>query len=140
MFLWLQCHALKQQREQQLRAAAAAAWGVYPCEAQRTSGFGAPPCLNSSAFPSLQKPPASAAGMRGMFLTPPGAKRECAGTGVFIPRQAPAQPKKKLGTPSARFLFSFFSHIFLLKFFLILVRHSLLHSTAPGSRRAGAQS
>jgi hypothetical protein len=64
--------------------------------------------LNPSAWPPLQKtqnpaapqPPAGAAGMRAVFLTPPGAKRECTGTGVFIPRQAgaPAEPKKK---PSA---------------------------------------
>jgi hypothetical protein len=62
--------------------------------------------LNPSAWPPLQKtqnqpaPPTGAAGMRAVFLTPPGAKRECTGTGVFIPRQAgaPAEPKKK---PSA---------------------------------------
>jgi hypothetical protein len=118
MLLLFQCHALKQQREQQLRAAAAAAaWGLYPCEARQTSGFGAPPCLNSSASPPLLKPPASAAGMRAMFLTPPGAKRECAGTGVFIPRQAPAQAKKKPGpgTPSACFLISFSAGFFFVK-------------------------
>ncbi|KAK3165971.1 hypothetical protein QOZ80_1AG0039980 [Eleusine coracana subsp. coracana] len=94
-------HALKQQREQQLRAAAAVAWGMHHGEAQLTAGFGGPPILNSAAFPPLQKPQqqaASAAAMRAVFLTPPGAKRECTGTGVFIPRQAGAPvvaPKKK---------------------------------------------
>jgi hypothetical protein len=35
--------------------------------------------------------------MRAVFLTPPGAKRERNGTGVFLPRPAgaPAEPKKK---------------------------------------------
>lgn len=51
--------------------------------------------------------------MRALFLTPPGAKRECAGTGVFIPRQAgaPAEPKKRPGkrtrtAPTDSFLWS----------------------------------
>jgi len=92
---------LKHQREQELAAAAAAAWGARICGPKRTTGYcAAPPALNPSAWPPLQKPqqpPASAAGMRALFLAPPGAKRECAGTGVFIPRQAGAlpEPKKK---------------------------------------------
>ncbi|PAN27582.1 hypothetical protein PAHAL_5G089600 [Panicum hallii] len=93
---------LKHQREQELAVAAAAAWGTRICGPKRTAGYGAAPhALNPSAWPPLQKqpqqPPASAAGMRALFLAPPGAKRECAGTGVFIPRQAgaPAEPKKK---------------------------------------------
>ncbi|CAL4960437.1 unnamed protein product [Urochloa decumbens] len=94
---------LKHQREQELAAATAAAWGTRICGPKRTSGYGvAPPVLNPSAWPPLQKaqqPAASTAGMRALFLTPPGAKRECAGTGVFIPRQAgaPAEAKKKPG-------------------------------------------
>ncbi|KAF7031610.1 hypothetical protein CFC21_042915 [Triticum aestivum] len=83
---------MKHQREQQLAMAAAMAWG--------STDVG-PLGLSPSAWPPLQKSPhhapPSAAGMRAVFLTPPGAKRECTGTGVFIPRQAgaPAEPKKK---------------------------------------------
>ncbi|CAO2182338.1 unnamed protein product [Urochloa humidicola] len=92
---------LKHQREQELAAATAAAWGTRICGPKQASGYGvAPPVLNPSAWPPLQKaqqPAASAAGMRAVFLTPPGAKRERAGTGVFIPRQAgaTAEAKKK---------------------------------------------
>ncbi|CAO1946588.1 unnamed protein product [Urochloa humidicola] len=94
---------LKHQREQELAAATAAAWGTRICGPKRTSSvYGvAPPVLNPAAWPPLQKAqqpaPPAAGGMRALFLTPPGAKRECAGTGVFIPRQAgaPAEPKKK---------------------------------------------
>ena len=73
----------------------AVVWGTHRGGAPRTTSVGAPLGLNSSARPQLQA--ASAAGMRTIFLTPPGAKRECIGTGVFIPRQAgaPAEPKKK---------------------------------------------
>lgn len=97
-------HLLKQQqvmKHQQL--AMAMAWGG--------GADYSPLGLNPSAWPPLQKqaqnqpapPPASTnAGMRAVFLTPPGAKRECAGTGVFIPRQAgaPAEPRKKQGCSS----------------------------------------
>jgi hypothetical protein len=100
----LQFHLLKQQqvmKHQQL--AMAMAWGG--------GADYSPLGLGPSAWPPLQKqapnqqpaPPASTnAGMRAVFLTPPGAKRECAGTGVFIPRQAgaPAEPRKKQGACS----------------------------------------
>lgn len=101
---------LKHRRERELAVATAAAWGTRVAGSHRAgaagTGYGAPAphVLSASAWPPLQKsqqqqpPPASpAAGMRALFLTPPGAKRECAGTGVFIPRQAgaPAEPKKK---------------------------------------------
>jgi hypothetical protein len=113
--LFLQFNALKQQqllkhrRERELAVATAAAWGTRVAGSHRAgaaAGYGAPAShvLSASAWPPLKKsqpqPPASpAAGMRALFLTPPGAKRECAGTGVFIPRQAgaPAEPKKKPG-------------------------------------------
>ncbi|EES01757.1 hypothetical protein BDA96_03G385000 [Sorghum bicolor] len=98
---------LKHRRERELAVATAAAWGTRVAGSHRAgaaAGYGAPAShvLSASAWPPLKKsqpqPPASpAAGMRALFLTPPGAKRECAGTGVFIPRQAgaPAEPKKK---------------------------------------------
>ncbi|RCV17461.1 hypothetical protein SEVIR_3G226600v4 [Setaria viridis] len=105
-----QFHLLKQQqllrlqRERQLTAAWSARHGAGP----KSVGCGgdAPLCLNPAAWPPLQKPqqhhqaPAPpAGGMRAVFLTPPGAKRERNGTGVFLPRPAgaPAEPKRKTG-------------------------------------------
>ncbi|CAD6235927.1 unnamed protein product [Miscanthus lutarioriparius] len=104
---------LKHQRERELAVATAAAWGTCVAGSHRAgaAGYGAPAphVLSASAWPPLQKwhqqqqppPLASPAGMRALFLTPPGAKRECAGTGVFIPRQAgaPAEPKKPACSP-----------------------------------------
>jgi hypothetical protein len=113
--LSLQFNALKQQqllkhmRERELAVATAAAWGTSVAGSHRAAGYRvpAPHVLSSSAWPTLQKQQqqqqqraASPAGMRAVFVAPPGAKRECAGTGVFIPRQAgaPAEPKKRPGT------------------------------------------
>jgi hypothetical protein len=113
--LSLQFNALKQQqllkhmRERELAVATAAAWGTSVAGSHRAAGYRAPAphVLSSSAWPTLQKQQqqqqqraASPAGMRAVFVAPPGAKRECAGTGVFIPRQAgaPAEPKKRPGT------------------------------------------
>jgi hypothetical protein len=94
---------LKQQRERHLEA-----WSAQ----QRSAGAKGAGCggnatlgLNQAAWPPLQKPPPChaqahpAAGMRAVFLTPPGAKSERTGTGVFLPRPtgAPAEPKKKSG-------------------------------------------
>ncbi|KAJ1263180.1 hypothetical protein BS78_09G164200 [Paspalum vaginatum] len=108
-----QFHVLKQQqllklqRERQLAAAWSARQGAG---AKAAAGGGdAPLGLNPAAWPPLQKPPpqhslhhapaAPASGMRAVFLTPPGAKRERNGTGVFLPRPAgaPAEPKRKTG-------------------------------------------
>lgn len=110
----MQFHLLKQQqllklqRERQ-QLAAAAAWSARQGACAKPVGCGggggdAPLGLNPAAWPPLQKPqqhaPAPpASGMRAVFLTPPGAKRERNGTGVFLPRPAgaPAEPKRKTG-------------------------------------------
>ncbi|KAM3404450.1 hypothetical protein ACQJBY_007507 [Aegilops geniculata] len=97
----------KQQRDRQL--AAAAAWSVRRNAAAKRAGA-APIDLSPASFPpllktQLQHTPAhhpthpAAAGMRAVFLTPPGGKRERNGTGVFLPRPAgaPAEPRKKSG-------------------------------------------
>jgi len=108
----LQFHLLKQQqllklqRERQ-QLAAAAAWSARQGACAKPVGGDAPLGLNPASWPPLQKPqqqqhhaPAPpASGMRAVFLTPPGAKRERNGTGVFLPRPAgaPAEPKRKTG-------------------------------------------
>ncbi|AQK99409.1 hypothetical protein ZEAMMB73_Zm00001d012381 [Zea mays] len=103
---------LKHRRDRELAVATAAAWGTSVAGSHRAAaaaagGYGAPApapaprVLSSYAWPPLQKQrqaPASPEGVRALFLAPPpGATRECAGTGVFIPRQAgaPAEPKKR---------------------------------------------
>lgn len=64
---------------------------------------GRPLGLPQSAWPPLQVHPqnqhSSSAGMRAVFLGGSGVKRECAGTGVFLPRRYgnPPDPKKKSG-------------------------------------------
>ncbi|CAN1275564.1 hypothetical protein LINPERPRIM_LOCUS15749 [Linum perenne] len=71
----------------------------------RVRGNGKPVGLSNSAWPSLQQAQqqgsgaGSGSGMRAVFLGNPGGKRECAGTGVFLPRRtgAPAEPRKKPG-------------------------------------------
>ncbi|XP_062231542.1 uncharacterized protein LOC133928993 isoform X2 [Phragmites australis] len=100
-----QQHLLKLQRERQL--AAAAAWNSRQGFGAEPGGCGAvaPLGLNPAAWPPLQKPQQrhapspSAACMRAVFLTLPGAKSERTGTGVFLPRAAgaPAEPKNKPG-------------------------------------------
>uniref|UniRef100_A0A6V7QUD5 Uncharacterized protein n=1 Tax=Ananas comosus var. bracteatus TaxID=296719 RepID=A0A6V7QUD5_ANACO len=105
---------LKQQQQQY--AASAAAWGRSHNSRVRSCGGGygeersSPPLgLSPSAWPPLQKPPPpppaapppppppQGSGMRAIFLAGAGAKRESAGTGVFLPRRpgAPADPRKK---------------------------------------------
>lgn len=69
--------------------------------------------LSASAWPPLQQAVQqqqqhqSGSGMRAVFLGNPGGKRECAGTGVFLPRRigTPTETRKKPGPPS--FLFAF---------------------------------
>ncbi|CAN6346624.1 unnamed protein product [Urochloa humidicola] len=108
-----QFHMLKQQqllrlqRERQLAAAWDARQGAGAKAVGCGSGEDAPLGLNPAAWPPLQKPlqqqhqapSLPAGGMRAVFLTPPGAKRERNGTGVFLPRPAgaPAEPKRKTG-------------------------------------------
>ncbi|CAN6341812.1 unnamed protein product [Urochloa humidicola] len=106
-----QFHLLKQQqllrlqRERQLAAAWSARQGAGAKAVGCGGGDDAPLGLNPSAWPPLQKqqqqqaPSPPATGMRSVFLTPPGAKRERNGTGVFLPRPAgaPAEPKRKTG-------------------------------------------
>lgn len=63
--------------------------------------------LPNSAWPTLQQSqqlqpqPNAGSGMRGVFLGNPGPKRECAGTGVFLPRRVGTQTetRKKPGCP-----------------------------------------
>lgn len=100
----VQFHLLKTQ--QLLKQRQLAVWSAQQgAKAAAGCGGNTPLGLNQTAWPPLQKPqqhhaPAPvAAGMRAVFLTPPGAKRERNGTGVFLPRPAgaPAEPKKKSG-------------------------------------------
>ncbi|XVF55165.1 hypothetical protein PTKIN_Ptkin06aG0014700 [Pterospermum kingtungense] len=55
--------------------------------------------LSPSAWPPLQQQTQlqNGSGMRAVFLGSPTGKRECAGTGVFLPRRigAPAEPRQK---------------------------------------------
>ncbi|KAL9426143.1 hypothetical protein AB3S75_033007 [Citrus x aurantiifolia] len=59
--------------------------------------------LSPSAWPALQhaatqpQQQQNGSGMRAVFLGAPSAKRECAGTGVFLPRRinTPTEPRKK---------------------------------------------
>lgn len=58
--------------------------------------------LSPSAWPPLQQAQNqqhpnnnNGSGMRAVFLGNPAAKRECAGTGVFLPRQAGTQPETR---------------------------------------------
>ncbi|KAJ6808997.1 uncharacterized protein M6B38_163980 [Iris pallida] len=94
----------KQQllKQQYAAAAAAAAWGrqsrardQYAARPQNTSSSAA------AAWPPLQKQHQhqhqNGSGMRAVFLGAAGARKESAGTGVFLPRRAgaPNEPKKK---------------------------------------------
>ncbi|KAF7844549.1 TIP41-like protein [Senna tora] len=57
-----------------------------------------PAGLSSSAWPSLQQQQQQfGSGMRAVFLDNPSGKRECAGTGVFLPRRVdnPAESRRK---------------------------------------------
>ncbi|CAK9151422.1 unnamed protein product [Ilex paraguariensis] len=86
-------------------------WGQQPKYQQKQSpqivqnrernGGGRTLGLSMSAWPTLQQSQQQntqpGSGMRAVFLGNPGAKRECAGTGVFLPRRAgiPTETRKK---------------------------------------------
>jgi hypothetical protein len=61
--------------------------------------------LSPSAWPPLQQAQPQqqqqqkGSGMRAVFLGTPGGKRECAGTGVFLPRRvdSPSETRRKPG-------------------------------------------
>lgn len=54
--------------------------------------------LSPSAWPPLQQHHQGGSGMRAVFLGNPGGKRECAGTGVFLPRRVTTvETRKKPG-------------------------------------------
>ncbi|PSS32647.1 3-phosphoshikimate 1-carboxyvinyltransferase [Actinidia chinensis var. chinensis] len=69
----------------------------------RPRSNGRPLGLSPSAWPTLQQSQQQqqqpGSGMRALFLGNTGAKRECAGTGVFLPRRvgAPTETRKKPG-------------------------------------------
>lgn len=63
-------------------------------------GITAWPTLEQSQRQQLLQPQQQpGTGMRAVFLGNPGSKRECAGTGVFLPRRfgTPAETRKKSG-------------------------------------------
>ncbi|KAL4557990.1 hypothetical protein LXL04_036186 [Taraxacum kok-saghyz] len=88
-----------QQQQQQYRQF------MPPTRGSTGGGNMKPVALPLSSWPTLQQsqqqnqqpPPGS--GMRAVFLGNPTTKRECTGTGVFLPRQigAPTEPRKKRG-------------------------------------------
>ncbi|XP_072976274.1 uncharacterized protein [Typha angustifolia] len=86
------------QQQQQQKQSSSAPWGR---QSRARSGEGdgrssRPLGLSPSAWPPLSKPQQPGSGMRAVFLTS-GAKRESAGTGVFLPRSTgtPTVPRKK---------------------------------------------
>lgn len=53
-----------------------------------TAGLASQPTWAAPPRKHTINPPPNGSGMRAVFLGAPGGKRECAGTGVFLPRQA----------------------------------------------------
>ncbi|XP_021289286.1 uncharacterized protein LOC110420335 [Herrania umbratica] len=112
----LQAAQFQQLKQQQLmKQQNASVWGVQKQQHQhhhhvvqnrgRNSNSNRPLGLSPSAWPPLQQPqqqqqqpqPQNGSGMRAVFLGNPTAKRECAGTGVFLPRRigTPGETRKK---------------------------------------------
>ncbi|XP_021897389.1 uncharacterized protein LOC110814282 [Carica papaya] len=93
-----QFHQLKQQQMMKLRPPAwSKGTGQYQMVPNRGRNIefianrasGRPLGLSPSAWPPLQQAPQqqNGSGMRAVFLGNPAAKRECTGTGVFLPRR-----------------------------------------------------
>ncbi|GMJ03159.1 hypothetical protein like AT3G54000 [Hibiscus trionum] len=107
-----QFQILKQQ-QQLMKQQNASIWGgqkqqqpqpfhhhqVVQSRVRSNNGTNRPMGLSHSAWPPLQQQNQmpNGSGMRAVFLGNPTVKRECAGTGVFLPRRigAPPEPRKK---------------------------------------------
>ncbi|KAL6987692.1 hypothetical protein U1Q18_013441 [Sarracenia purpurea var. burkii] len=78
---------------------------LHQVHQSRARNAGRPPGLFPAAWPTLQQsqqqlqPQQPGSGMRAVFLGNTGSKRECAGTGVFLPRRigSPTESRKKPG-------------------------------------------
>ncbi|CAD5163026.1 unnamed protein product [Musa acuminata subsp. malaccensis] len=91
------------KRQQMMKQQLCAAW-------ERQSKPGRPLDLSSSAWP----PPLPASGMHAVFLNNSRARKESAGTGVFLPRTADNKlERRKRILLSCLSLFSVASHVFL---------------------------
>ncbi|KAK3037480.1 hypothetical protein RJ639_031974 [Escallonia herrerae] len=88
---------MKQQRQFQQNQA------QHMAQSKARSNNARPLALPQSAWPTLQQSQQQqqqpGSGMRAVFLGNPATKRECAGTGVFLPRRtgAPTETRKKPG-------------------------------------------
>ncbi|XP_027068035.1 uncharacterized protein [Coffea arabica] len=111
-FEQLRQQQMMRQQQQQQQQEAMGVWGQAKFQFSQTQQMmlnsgrsgGKKPNLSMAAWPTLeqqsQRPlqhPGS--GMRAVFLGNPNIKRECAGTGVFLPRRfgTPAVSRKKSG-------------------------------------------
>ncbi|KAK8613150.1 hypothetical protein V6N13_100923 [Hibiscus sabdariffa] len=95
---------LKQQQQQLMKQQNASIWGGQKQHHQvvknRVRSTNGPVGLSPSAWQQTQM--RNGSGMRAVFLGNPTAERECAGTGVFLPRRigAPSEPCKKPAYPT----------------------------------------
>ncbi|XP_038702529.1 uncharacterized protein LOC119999085 isoform X2 [Tripterygium wilfordii] len=105
----LQAYQLKQLKQQQLlKQQNAQLWGkgtgqyqaqALPVVRNESRSTSRPLDLSPSAWPplqqALQQPRQGGSDMRAVFLGSTGTKRECAGTGVFLPRQTGIRPETR---------------------------------------------